>query len=371
MSSVSEQRCVPSVSIVVPTYREAANLPELVERVEQACVSRGIVMEMLVMDDDSGDGIEQVAASLARPWLRLVVRKKDRGLSAAVLDGFRLAQNDILLVMDADLSHPPEKIPEMLEALASGADFALGSRYVRGGSTDEDWGFFRWINSRAATLLARPFTRVADPMSGFFAFRREAFERTAPLNPIGYKIGLEILVKCNCRNICEIPIHFSKRKYGDSKLNLKEQIRYLQHLRRLAIYKYANWAHFVQFGIVGFTGTIVNLAVLTLLLWLGVPVRAAVALAILTAMVSNFILNREFTFSYARTGPFWRQMFGFIAASSVGAVVNYATVLVLLHAWPVLERLPQIASVVGILAGLVFNFFASRYLVFRAPEKPT
>ncbi|MBP8128696.1 MAG: glycosyltransferase family 2 protein [Candidatus Hydrogenedentes bacterium] len=369
MSNVSQQGGLPSLSIVVPTFREAQNLPELVERIELACGSRGIVAEMLVMDDDSRDGIVEAAESLARPWLRVVVRRENRGLSAAVLDGFRLARHEVLLVMDADLSHPPEKIPEMLEALASGADFVLGSRYVRGGSTDEDWGFFRWVNSRVATLLARPFTRVADPMSGFFAFRRDAFEQAASLNPVGYKIGLEILVKCNCRDIREIPIHFSKRKHGESKLNLKEQIRYLQHLRRLAIYKFANWAHFVQFGIVGFTGTIVNLAVLTLLVFLGAPLRAAVALAILTAMVSNFVLNREFTFSYARSGPFWRQMFGFIAASSVGAVVNYATVLVLLHTWPVLERLPQVASVVGILAGLIFNFFASRYLVFRAPGK--
>lgn len=357
----------PSVSLVVPAYREAENLPELVERVERAFGAASIAFEMLVMDDDSGDGIEQVAASLERPWLRVVVRTKERGLSAAVLDGFRLAKNDVLLVMDADLSHPPEKIPEMLDALAAGADFVLGSRYVRGGSTDEDWGFLRWVNSKAATLLARPFTRVSDPMSGFFAFRRERFERAAPLNPIGYKIGLEILVKCDCRSVAEVPIHFSKRLHGQSKLTLKEQLRYLQHLRRLAIYKYANWAHFVQFGIVGFSGTFVNLAALTLLVWLGVGVRAAAAAAIFVAMLSNFVLNRRFTFSYARNGSWWRQLVGFIGASSFGAAINYATILVMLQTWPALEAIPQIPSVVGILAGLVFNFFASRYLVFREP----
>lgn len=358
----------PSVSLVVPTYHEAENLPELVERVERVCREQDIPLEMLVMDDDSGDGIEQVAAQLGRPWLRVVVRTKDRGLSAAVLDGFRLAKNDVLLVMDADLSHPPEKIPEMLAALAEGADFVLGSRYTRGGSTDEDWGFLRWVNSKAATFLARPFTRVSDPMSGFFAFRRERIDLAAPLNPIGYKIGLEILVKCDCRRVAEVPIHFSKRRHGQSKLTLKEQLRYLQHLRRLAIFKYANWAHFVQFGIVGFSGTFVNLAALTLLVWGGVSVRGAAAAAIFVAMLSNFVLNRRFTFSYARNGSWTRQLVGFIGASSFGAVVNYATILLMLHIWPTLERVPQIPSVAGILAGLVFNFFTSRYLVFRVSK---
>lgn len=256
----------------------------------------------------------------------------------------------------------------MAAALTAGADFVIGSRYVEGGATDEQWGFLRWLNSRAATLLARPFTSAQDPMSGFFALRRETFEQAAPLSPIGYKIGLELLVKCPCRRVHEIPIHFSQRHFGESKLSVKEQLRYLQHVRRLFVFKYGNWAHFIQFALVGFSGTIVNLAVLTVLVWMHVPLRLAVALAIILSMLSNFALNRRFTFSYAREGSVWKQLIGFIGASSFGAAVNYATILIVFYGWPVLERTPQIASLIGILAGLIFNFFASRYLVFRKPE---
>lgn len=368
MTEASSIREYPSISVVVPTYREAENLPELVRRIDAVRAAHDLNIELLLMDDDSRDGTEEVVATMSQPWVRLIVRKENRGLSPAVIDGFRAAQNDVLLVMDADLSHPPEKIPEMVEALENGADFVIGSRYAKGGTTDEAWGILRWINSKVATLLARPFTRVADPMSGFIALRRAAFLGATSLNPIGYKIGLELLVKCACRDIREVPIHFSQRLHGQSKLSLREQLRYLKHLRRLAVFKYRNWAHFVQFGLVGFSGTIVNLVALTVLVHLGVPLRLAVALAIFISMCTNFVLNRRYTFEYARQGSWLHQLAGFIAASSVGAVVNYATVLALLHGWPVLERAPQVAAIVGILAGLVFNFFASRYVVFREPR---
>ena len=157
----------PVLSIVVPTYREAENLPELLDRLGRVRAG-GIDLEVLIMDDNSRDGSGEAVAALALPWVRFVVRTENRGLSPAVIDGFKLAAGDTILVMDADLSHPPEKIPDMLAALDRGADFVIGSRYVPGASTAEDWGLFRWVNSRIATLLARPFTRVSDPMSGFF-----------------------------------------------------------------------------------------------------------------------------------------------------------------------------------------------------------
>ena len=115
------------------------------------------------MDDDSRDGTVELLARRNENWVRLVTRKTDRGLSKAVCDGLKLAQGDAIVVMDADLSHPPESIPAMVESLMDGYDFAVGSRYVKGGSTSDDWGFFRWLNSRVATLLAMPFTNIKDP----------------------------------------------------------------------------------------------------------------------------------------------------------------------------------------------------------------
>ncbi|MEO1337482.1 MAG: polyprenol monophosphomannose synthase, partial [Myxococcota bacterium] len=246
-----------SVSIIVPTFREAENLPLLLARIDQVRTTHDLDVEVLVMDDDSQDGSVNAIEKFGAAWARIVVRTENRGLSPAVVDGLRMAQKEFLCVMDADLSHPPEKIPDMLVALQAGFQFVIGSRYVEGGSTDDDWGFFRWINSRIATLLALPLTRAKDPMAGFFAMRRADLDRAAALNPIGYKIGLELIVKCRFDNVVEVPIHFVDREFGESKLTLREQLKYLQHLRRLYTFKFGNWSHLLQFMAVGMSGVII------------------------------------------------------------------------------------------------------------------
>jgi dolichol-phosphate mannosyltransferase len=353
----------PRVSIVVPTYREAENLPFLIDRIAKVREQQGLDIDVLIMDDDSNDGSVELMAARNEPWVKLVVRTSDRGLSAAVLDGLARATGDVLVCMDADLSHPPEAIPAMLAKLAAGADFVIGSRYTEGGSTSDDWGLLRWLNSRVATLLARPFTAARDPMSGFFALHRTTFLAGSRFNPVGYKIGLELLVKCRCERVVEVPIHFEDRQHGQSKLTLKQQLLYLQHLRRLYMFKHGLWTQLMQFLTVGALGTAVNLALLTLLLWLGLAMRPAVAAAILLSMCFNFILNRRFSFSFARGGSWVRQFLGFVAACSVGAVINYATTLFVHARLP--SANPQLAALVGIAVGTGFNFLSSRYLVFR------
>jgi dolichol-phosphate mannosyltransferase len=227
----------PSTSIVVPTFREVEALPELIDRVGQVRAENGSIEELLIVDDDSGDGTEALIAARPERWLKLMVRKQDRGLSQAVLAGLRAARGDLLVVMDADLSHPPEAIAAMQREILAGADFVVGSRYVPGGTTADDWGLFRFLNSQVATLLARPLTRITDPMSGFFALPRPVFERALEPSPIGYKIGLELLVRCGCQNVREIPIHFSNRIRGKSKLTLEQQLLYVRHLMRLYRFK--------------------------------------------------------------------------------------------------------------------------------------
>ncbi len=356
-------RALPSVTVVVPTYKEAENLPLLIDRIARVRWSHMLDLELLVMDDDSRDGTEELMAQRPERWVRLVVRHDDHGLSPAVLEGLRLARGDVVVCMDADLSHPPESLPEMLRKLQEGADFVVGSRYVPGGSTSDDWGILRWLNSRVATLMARPFSSTHDPMSGFFALRRRTFEAGRDFNPIGYKIGLELTVKCRCERVVEVPIHFENRRFGYSKLTFKQQLLYLQHLRRLYVYKYGLWSQLIQFLVVGALGTAVNLAALTLLGAAHVPLRAAVALAIWVSMSSNFVLNRRFSFSFARDGSWWGQYARFVAASACGAVVNYAVTVALLEHLP--GMLPQVAALVGIAVGTGINFAASRYLVFR------
>ena len=363
------------LSIIVPTYCEADNLTVLIPRVNRVLTEAELDAEIIVVDDDSPDETIQVCEELAEICpLRLITRKNERGLSTAVIAGLNAASGGILLVMDADLSHPPEKIPELVSALNQRqADFVIGSRYVEGGTTDQSWGWFRKWNSRVATWLSRPFTSARDPLAGFFAIKRHTYLKAHQiLNPVGYKIGLELIVKCRCRNVVEIPIEFTDRVAGSSKLSFKEQLRYLKHLKRLFDFKYQNYAYFTQFALIGLTGVFVNLQMLALLSnWLISPI--AVALAIWTSMSTNFLLNRNITFSYARHKPFLKQYLSYCGSCLTGAVFNWLTTMVLSRSFQFFEKRILLAAFIGILVGMGFNFLLCRYLVFskHKPEAET
>ncbi|MEM6855801.1 MAG: polyprenol monophosphomannose synthase, partial [Planctomycetota bacterium] len=247
------------VSIVVPTFREAENIPRLIDRVAALAEATDIELELLFADDNSRDGSFEAVEACGYPWVKMLVRTEDPGLSQSVIDGMRAAQHPAIVCMDCDLSHPPERIPQLILALESGQQFVVGSRYVPGGSTDDDWGLFRWLNSRIATWLARPLTDIKDPMSGFFAMRKSDFDAAEDLNPVGYKIALELIVKCRLENVGEVPIHFTDRELGESKLSLRQQLLYLQHLRRLYMYKFSTAMELLQFLVVGSSGMVVNL----------------------------------------------------------------------------------------------------------------
>ncbi|WP_299681668.1 glycosyltransferase family 2 protein [uncultured Roseobacter sp.] len=354
------------ISIIVPTYREAENIPHLLNRVDQVRERAGLTLEVIFVDDNSRDGSVEAVEAAGFDWARILVRETDRGLSSAVVDGFRAARYPVLICMDCDLSHPPETIPNLVLALHSGQQFVIGSRYVPGGSTDDDWGFFRWFNSFVATVLARPLTAIRDPMSGFFALRKSDFDKARDLNPVGYKIALELIVKCGFENVGEVPIHFTDRQFGESKLTLAEQLRYIQHLRRLYMFQFAGMMYLAQFLVVGASGVVVNLSVLSLAFWAGLPEWLCLASGICVSLVTNFLLNRRFTFSYARHEPMLRQFLGFVSASVLGLVVNYCVALGLRMS--VLSDgvyALQLAALVGIAAGMGFNFLGARYLVFR------
>ncbi len=233
-------------SIIVPTFREAKNIPELIKRIAQLSFPSGS-FEVILVDDSSQDGVEEVVSRLQAQydWLSLISRRGPRSLSKAAMEGFQSARHGILFVMDADLSHPPEKIPEMLAALAEPqVDFVIGSRYIQGGSADEHWPVTRRITSRFAALLAQLLLsrRIQDPLSGFFALRKAALLRADTIKPIGWKVGLELILKCHCRTIREIPIHFSERLHGKSKFNFKAACDYLHHVGQLFFYKISRQA---------------------------------------------------------------------------------------------------------------------------------
>ena len=228
-------------SIVVPTFREAKNIPQLIKRIAEAEFAQRS-FEVILVDDNSQDGIIAVVENLQvqYPWLRLIVRTSKKSLSASAIEGFQKAKFPIVILMDADLSHPPEKIPAMLATLKDpGVDFVIGSRYIQGGSADEIWPMSRKITSRFAAFIAQRLisAQVKDPLSGFFALRKATLQQASRLKPIGWKIGLELMLKCHCKNIKEIPIHFSERLYGKSKFNLRVAYDYLCHVNQLMFFK--------------------------------------------------------------------------------------------------------------------------------------
>lgn len=352
------------VSIIVPTLRERDSIPKLLARIDAMRTEQGMNLEVLIMDDDSGDGIEEYVQGRGEDWCRVIVRKTNPGLSMAVLDGIRAADGEFIVVMDADLSHPPEAIPGMIEALERGEQFVIGSRFVEGGSTDSAWGLFRAINSRVATLLARPLTATSDPMAGFMALRRADTVGVADLSPIGFKIGLELIVKCGFRKVHEVPIHFQDRTHGESKLSFKEQVRYIAHLRRLYLFRFPILAQLTHFFAVGGLGAIVNLACLTAALAVGTPRTPALVFGILSGLASNFFLNRRLTFLGARSRPLIPQAIRFVSACAAGAVANFLVSQTL--ATGLLADYPlQVSASIGIIAGASLNYLGCRLWVFR------
>jgi dolichol-phosphate mannosyltransferase len=368
---MKESMSAPELVVVVPTYREVDNIHELAHRIFAATSKAGIRTELVIVDDNSQDGTDRVCKELEREFpIRLLTRTIERGLSTAVLHGIRESKSEYVLVMDADLSHPPETIPEMVNLLKGGADFVVGSRYVKGGSTDAKWGVFRWVNSKVATLLARGLTNLKDPMAGFFCFPRAILDGASELLPVGYKIGLEILVKARCRNLIEIPISFAERVKGKSKLSLKQQVLYLQHLRRLYRFRYPQTAEIVQFAAVGSSGVIVDLAFfLGFTLFAGINHQSARAMSFVAAASWNWYLNRWFTFLSGRDQQWGTQWIQFLLAATLGFTVNWGSYKLLTDYVPWFTEHHLAAFFVGIVLGMGLNYTLCRWFVFRPFEE--
>jgi len=222
------------LSIIVPTYNERENITPLIEKIGEILGQDDY--EILVVDDNSPDGTAGVAESLSKDYpVRIIHRPGKSGLASAVVEGIGKAEGDIVGVIDADLQHPPELVAQLGGAIVEGNDIAIASRYVQGGGI-ENWSLLRRIASRGANVLARPLTKVHDPMSGYFFLNKEVV-MGIDFKPAGFKILLEILVKGTYEGIKEIPYTFRERGRGKSKLGLMEYTRYLRLLYSLYLFR--------------------------------------------------------------------------------------------------------------------------------------
>jgi dolichol-phosphate mannosyltransferase len=291
----------------------------------------------------------------------VVVRHRERGLASAVVHGFNCARGEVLGVIDADLQHPPELLPELLEYIRHGADVVVPSRYEPGGGIRE-WARRRLLVSRVATTLAHwllPSSRKAsDPLSGFFLVKRRAIAGVK-FNPIGYKILLEILVRGRVEQVVSVPYTFGRREAGKSKYGIREQVNYLRHILRL-LPADSEVRRFIKFCLVGASGILVNMGLLWLLTEVaGLFYLVSAAIAIETSITSNFVWNDIWTFRERRTGGKRAALvrwLKFNAVSAGGIGINLA-LLWLLTEIAGIHYL--ISNLCGIIAAALWNFAAN------------
>lgn len=360
---------MPELTVIIPTLNEAENIRRIVNDVMH--MVKGV--EVLVMDDDSTDGTHAILKDLASiyPNFHYVIRLGNHGLSNSLVDGFQIATTNIIVVMDADGQHPPDKIESLYQTIIEGNDIAIASRYMPGGGV---WyvPWYRKVLSWGATYLARLFfPTITDSGSGFFAFKKEVI-KDAPLQPQGYRMLFEILGKGRWKTAKEIPYTLRVRKEGKSKLKASTVLSYLKQLWNLLVYSlttpestgYKEIFRVVMFMTVGITGVVVNVGTLYLLteyanLWYMWSACIGVELSILT----NFILNDRITFwdLPSKLHPLQRlALYHFVCVGGIIITILTMTILVeSLHLWYIY------GSIIGIGLAFLWNFSMSRGVAWR------
>jgi dolichol-phosphate mannosyltransferase len=353
------------LAIIVPVLNEAANVATLIARLDD--VLTGIAWEAVFVDDHSPDGTARALRGLARRdrRIRIVERIGRRGLSSAVIEGVLATAAPFIAVIDGDMQHDEGLLPALFASVAGGADIAIGSRYVSGGGTGS-WDEGRASASRFATRAANAVlpVPVSDPMSGFFAIRREAFEAALPhLSGSGFKILLDLIISAPVPpTIIELPYVFRERTAGASKLDLMVVAEYAQLLLEKTVGRVIP-IRLLMFLAVGLLGLGVHLSVLGSLIAFDTRFALAQGIAVFSAMTFNFALNNIFTYRDRRLRGvrFVTGLMSFYAVCLVGAAANIG-----IGTWMHdLHRAWWVAGVAGAIVGAVWNYAASSFVTWR------
>jgi dolichol-phosphate mannosyltransferase len=359
-------------SVIVPTYNERDNVPALLARLAGALPHDDTE---IVFVDDSTDGTPEVITEAIKDYpIAVTVHHREQsvgGLGGAVVEGMRIARGEWIVVMDADLQHPPEIVPDLIAAgLRDGADLVVGSRYARGGSTGGLADGYRKLVSRGSTLMVRTLFRnnllsVRDPMSGLFAVRASSLD-VEELRPLGYKVLLELIVRNRPGRIIEVPYVFQARHAGESKSSVAEGVRFLRHVGVLRLGEQR--LRMLAFALIGLSGLLPNQALLwTLHSGFAVHYVPAAVAANMVAVVWNFALADALLYRNHRSR-------GFLSRFSRFFMMGNADLLV---------RIPLLALLVsglslGVLAGnlltlvvsFVVRFLVSDKLIYLVGRKP-
>ncbi len=287
------------VSVIVPTFNERKNIRPLIKRIESSI--KDVKHEIIVVDDNSSDGTAQVVIELSKEYpVELVVRKNEKGLATAVLEGFKHAKGNVYAVIDADLQHPPEKLMPLIYEASNGTDIAIGSRYAGGQESFGKFRIHRKLMSKGANYLAKLLLPkvgdVKDIQSGFFAIKKGVVQ-DVELKPTGYKILLEILAVGNYKIVKEVPYDFGQRKYGKSKLGATTIFDYLYHLITLTLREKES-RRLIKFLATGVAGIGIGLG----LLWfmtekMGIFYLVSAGISKEIGILLSFVLNEVWVFN--------------------------------------------------------------------------
>lgn len=368
----------PQVSIILPTYNESKNILDVLRSIKES-LPGSVSAQAIVVDDNSPDGTGRLVEeylrnmkNIANYTIEIIHRKTKTGLSSAILHGMRHARGETIVVMDSDFSHPPQIIPKLLEALRHRCDIAIASRYIRGGRID-GWTAKRRMISWFGTVVAKHSLgiKAADPMSGFFAFKRNLVEGIS-FDGLGFKMLMEMLVKARGARVAEVPYTFQDRRLGESKLSGSVVTDYLRSVWRLYRYGGAEPRESVRFlskagrfYTVGATGLLVNYVV-SLLLTQQIPgfeYLHANVLGVLSSVTSNFTLNKVWTFQDRNFAPKRTtvQYAKFLGFSSLGIAVQLGMVHLLMEdGWSY-----PLALAVGVLTPALGNFILNKKWTFK------
>ncbi|MCQ2009507.1 glycosyltransferase family 2 protein [Sporolactobacillus sp. STSJ-5] len=358
------------ISVIVPTFNEANNVQIITNRLLEVLQSTGKTFEILFMDD-STDNTPKILDQLSqeKTYVHYIHRTNQRGLATAVTDGLKFAQGDLLVVMDADLQHPPELIPAMIDKLNDGFQMVIPSRFVPGGS-DGGLNLYRKFVSWTARIIARialkRLRKISDPTSGFFAVKKSVLQENM-YHPIGWKVMIELIVRANITSITEIPYQFHARDLGSSKMSSTEQLRYLIHLGRLVMISEED-RRFFSFCTIGLSGVIVNLAIYKLMLLVGSPVVIAFILSSIVSLISNYILNSTLTWKSRVLHQANGRMIQFIryATVSVGGLCISSGILSLLYY--ISHFHPMLSGLLGIVTGVIWNYIVNDRWTFASKK---
>lgn len=360
-----------TLTVVVPTYNERDNMGPLLARLGAALA--GLPARVLVVDDsddDTADVVRALAPSTPLPVdvLHRPAGQRSGGLGGAVLAGLRASDSEYVVVIDGDLQHPPEVVPQLLRrAVEARADVVVASRYIEGGSGEGLAGLRRRLVSQGATTLAKTAFPVrlrgcSDPMSGFFLVRREALDPDV-LRPDGFKILLEILGRHRRLRVAEVPFTFGERHAGDSKARLSQGLVYLRHLARLR--SAAGVARFGAFLLVGASGLVPNVLVTALLLGTGVHYALATGAATIVAASWNFVVADTLVFRARRSRATHHRWLGYLGLGAADIAIRVPIVALLVE---VARTAPLPASVASIVvAGLLRFLVVDRWLYPHTP----